>query len=40
MVFDIKVEDFKQKARFVAGGQMIEALATIMYVSIVSKETD
>ena len=39
MVFDIKMEDFKQKARLVAGGHMTEALATIMYASIVLRET-
>ena len=28
MVFNTKMEDFKQKARLVAGGHMIKALAT------------
>ena len=39
MVFNIKMEDFRQKARLVTGGHMIEALATIMNASIVSRET-
>ena len=38
MVFDIKMEDFRGKARFVAGGQMIEAPATIIYTNVVSRE--
>ena len=29
-ICDIKMEDFRQKARLVAGGHMTEALATIM----------
>ena len=39
IVFDIKMEDLRQKARLVAGGHMTKALATIMYASIVSRET-
>ena len=39
MVFDIKMEDFRQKARLVAGCHMTTALATITYVSILSRET-
>ena len=39
MLFDMKMEDFRQKARFVAGGHMTEALATVTYASIVSRET-
>ena len=38
MVFDVKMEDFRQKTRLVAGGHMTKALATIMYASIVSKD--
>ena len=38
MVFDIKMEDFRHKARLVAGGHMTEAPATIMYASVVSRE--
>ena len=40
MVFDIKMEDFTQKARLVAGGHKTDAPATITYASIVSRETD
>ena len=39
MVFDIKMEDFKHKARLVAGGHKTEAPATITYASVVSRET-
>ena len=38
MVFDIKMENFRQKARLVAGGNMTKASATIMYASTVSRE--
>ena len=39
MVFDVKIKDFSCKARLMAGGHMIEALAYMMYSSIVSRET-
>jgi hypothetical protein len=39
MVFDIKMEDFKRKARLVAGGHKTKAPATITYASVVSRET-
>ena len=39
MVFDVKMEDFRRKARLVAGGHMTEAPATITYASVVSRET-
>jgi hypothetical protein len=39
MVFDIKMEDFRRKARLVAGGHMTGAPATITYASVVSRET-
>ncbi len=39
MIFDVKMEDFRQKARLVAGGYLTEALATITYASVVSRET-
>jgi hypothetical protein len=39
MIFDIKVEDFRCKARLVAGGHMTKALAAITYASVVSRET-
>ena len=39
MVVDIKMEDFRHKARVVAGGHMTEAPATIEYASVVWTET-
>jgi hypothetical protein len=39
MIFDVKMEDFRQKARLVAGGHLTEAPATITYASVVSRET-
>jgi hypothetical protein len=39
MIFDVKMEVFRQKARLVAGGHRTKALATITYASVVSRET-
>jgi hypothetical protein len=39
MVFDVKMEDFRRKARLVAGGHMTKAPATLTYASVVSRET-
>jgi hypothetical protein len=39
MIFDVKMEDFRRKARLVAGGHRTEAPATITYASVVSRET-
>ena len=39
MIFDVKMEDFRRKARFVAGGHMTKAPATMTYASVVSRET-
>jgi hypothetical protein len=39
MIFDVEMEDFRQKARLVAGGHWIKATATITYASVVSSET-
>jgi hypothetical protein len=39
MIFDVKMEDFRQKTRLVAGGHRTEAPATITYASMVSRET-
>jgi hypothetical protein len=39
MIYDVKMEDFRQKARLVAGGHQTEAPATITYASVVSHET-
>ena len=35
-VYDVKMENFRHKAWFVAGGHMIEVPATISYASVVS----
>ena len=39
MIFDIKIEDFRRKARLVAGGHMTEAPKCMTYSSVVSRET-
>jgi hypothetical protein len=39
MIFDVKIEDFRQKARLVAGGHQTEAPVTITYASVISHET-
>ena len=39
LVYDIKLDGFRRKAWLVAGGHMTEALAVMMYASIVSRET-
>jgi hypothetical protein len=39
MIFDVKMEDFRQKARLVAGGHRTKPPATITYASVVSRET-
>ncbi|KAL7540108.1 LOW QUALITY PROTEIN: hypothetical protein ACHAWF_008209 [Thalassiosira exigua] len=39
MIFDVKMEDFRRKARFVAGGHKTEVPKTITYASVVSRET-
>ncbi len=39
MIFDVKMVDFRQKARLVAGGHQTEAPAIITYASVVSRET-
>jgi hypothetical protein len=39
MVYDIKMEDFRRKARFVAGGHMTETPASNTYASVVSRES-
>ena len=38
MIFDIKMEDFRRKARLVAGGHTTETLKTFTYASVVSQE--
>ena len=39
MVFHIKIEDFRQKARLVAECQMTKALATITNVNVMCRKT-
>jgi hypothetical protein len=39
LVFDVKMEDFRRKARLVVGGHMTKAPATLTYASVVSRET-
>ena len=39
MIFDVKMEDFRRKARLVAGGHMTDVPATVTYASVVSRET-
>lgn len=39
MIFDVKMEDFRRKARLVAGGHVTKAPASITYASVVSRET-
>ena len=39
LVFSIKMEDLKRKARYVAGGHETEPPATLTYASVVSRET-
>ena len=39
IIFDIKMEDFRRKARLVAGGHMTTAPASVTYASVVLQET-
>jgi hypothetical protein len=39
MIFDVKMEDFRQKARLVAGGHLTKAPANITCASVVSRKT-
>ena len=40
MIFDVKFgENFRRKAWLVAGGHMTETLATLMYSSVVSRDS-
>ena len=39
MIFNVKMEDFRRKARLVAGGHMTEAPPSITCASVVSRET-
>ena len=39
IVWDVKMEDFRRKARYVADGHKIEAPATLTYAGVVSRES-
>ena len=39
MIFEIKIEKFRRKARFVAGGHTTETPETLTYASVVSRES-
>jgi len=39
IIFDVKMEDFHRKARYVAHGNMTEASKTLTYASVVSRES-
>ena len=39
MIFDVKMEDFRCKARLVARGHTTKAPATLTYASVVFQET-
>jgi hypothetical protein len=39
MIFDIKMEDFRRKARFVAGGHTTDTPYAMTYASVVSRES-
>jgi hypothetical protein len=39
IIYNVKMEDFRRKARCVAGGHMTEVPSTITYASVVSRES-
>jgi hypothetical protein len=39
MIFDVKMEDFRRKASFVAGGHTTETSHAMTYSSVVSRES-
>jgi hypothetical protein len=39
MIFDVKLEEFRRKARFVAGGHTTDAPHVMIYASVVSRES-
>ena len=39
MIFDVKMEDFRRKARLVAGGHVTEAPKCMTYSSVVARDT-
>ena len=40
MIFDVNMEDFRRKARLVAGGHVTDPPATINHASAVSRDTE
>jgi hypothetical protein len=39
MIFDVKMEEFRRKARFVAGGHTTDAIHVMTYASVVSRDS-
>ena len=39
MIYDVKMEGFRRKARLVAGGHMTTAPSAVTYASVVSRES-
>jgi hypothetical protein len=39
LIFDIKMENFRRKSRYVAGGHTVASPATLTYASVVSRES-
>jgi hypothetical protein len=39
LIFDIKMEDFRRKSRYVAGGHTVASPASLTYASVVSRES-
>ena len=39
LIFDIKIEDFRRKTRYVAGGHTLDSTSSLTYASVVSLET-
>ena len=39
MVYDVKMENFRRKARLIAGGHMMDAPASITFASVVPRES-
>ena len=39
MIFDVKIENFQRKARFLAGGHMLDSPSSMTYSSVVSRES-
>jgi hypothetical protein len=39
MIFDVKMEDFRRSARFVAGGNTTDTPRAMVYSSVVSRES-